>query len=64
MVDTDGGELGVVEDMMETGAGAPVLVVRGAGGETLVPLATDFVRQVDLAGERILIERLEYSDAG
>jgi len=64
VVDSDGEELGVVEDVMETGAGAPVLVVRGGGGETLVPLATDFVRQVDLAGDRILIEKLEYLNAG
>jgi ribosomal 30S subunit maturation factor RimM len=30
------------------GAGAPVLVVRGARGETLIPLADEFVRTVDL----------------
>ena len=63
VADVDGTELGVVEDIMETGAGAPILVVRGAGGETLVPLATAFVRSVDLPGERILVERPEYANA-
>ena len=62
-VDADGGEVGVVEDLMETGGEAPILVVRGEAGETLVPLVTEFVRDVDLAGGRILIERPEYADA-
>ncbi len=61
--DGDGALVGVVEDLMETGAGAPILVVRGPAGETLVPLATDFVKQVDLAEERIVIERPEYAGA-
>ena len=61
--DVSGVGLGIVEDIMETGAGAPILVVRGPEGETLVPLATDFVKQVDLAGARIVIERPEYAGA-
>ena len=64
VIDADDLEIGVVEDIMETGAGAPVLVVRGEGGETLVPLATDFVREVDLAEQRILIEKPEFFNAG
>jgi 16S rRNA processing protein RimM len=63
VADGDGALVGVVEDLMETGAGAPILVVRGPEGETLVPLATDFVKQVDLAGARIVIERPEYASA-
>jgi 16S rRNA processing protein RimM len=63
VADGDGAEVGVVEDVMETGAGAPILVVRGAEGETLVPLATDFVKKVDLAGARMIIERPEYAGA-
>jgi 16S rRNA processing protein RimM len=63
VTDGAGVKLGVVEDVMETGAGAPILVVRGPGGETLVPLAVDFVKNVDLAGARIVIERLEYAGA-
>jgi 16S rRNA processing protein RimM len=61
--DVSGADLGVVEDVMETGAGAPVLVVRGAAGETLVPLAADFVREVDLPGQRILVAQPEFANA-
>jgi 16S rRNA processing protein RimM len=43
-----GADLGRVDEIMETGAGAPVLVVRGARGETLIPLAQEFVQRVDL----------------
>jgi 16S rRNA processing protein RimM len=53
--DDRGGPLGRVEDILETGAEAPVLVVRGARGETLVPLAEPFVRQVDLPGGRLVV---------
>ena len=37
--DTGGRSLGVAADLMETGGESPVLVVRGAGGELLIPLA-------------------------
>ena len=47
--DPSGRHLGKVEDLMDLGAGAPVLVVRGARGETLIPLAEEFVRSIDLA---------------
>lgn len=54
----EGGDLGVVEAILETGA-TPVLVVRGGGVETLVPLAEDFVRSVDLVAKRLVVRRLE-----
>ena len=63
VADGDGGAVGVVEDVMETGAGAPVLVVNGAGGETLVPFADEFVKTIDLAQSRMVIARPEYLGA-
>jgi 16S rRNA processing protein RimM len=60
--DEQGRGLGVVEDLLETGA-ALVLVVRGADGERLVPFAESFVRQVDLAAGRLVVELLETVDA-
>jgi 16S rRNA processing protein RimM len=55
--DPSGRDLGRVEDLMDTGAGVPVLVVRGAQGETLIPLAESFVRSVDLSrGVMIALE--------
>jgi 16S rRNA processing protein RimM len=47
------GELGEVAEVLETGAGAVVLVVRGAAGESLLPFASGVVRRVDLAAGRI-----------
>jgi 16S rRNA processing protein RimM len=58
--DASGEAVGEVADVMETGAEARVLVVRGAAGELLLPFASDFVKAVDLARGRILIERPEY----
>lgn len=61
--DPRGRELGTVESLMEVGAGAPVLVVRGAGGETLIPLAEEFVRSVDLARGVMVAVKPELVDA-
>jgi 16S rRNA processing protein RimM len=60
VVDGAGAEIGVVEDVLETGAAARVLVVAGRGGETLLPFAEGFVREVDLARRRIVASRPEY----
>jgi 16S rRNA processing protein RimM len=60
--DPSGRLLGRAERLFETGAGAPVLEVRGGGGELLVPLAADFV-QVDLQGGRIVATLRETVDA-
>jgi 16S rRNA processing protein RimM len=54
-VDAEGRAVGTVEDILEAGGEAPVLVVKGARGETLVPLARDFIREVDLAGGRVVV---------
>jgi 16S rRNA processing protein RimM len=41
------GEIGIVENVLETG-GTDVLVVRGSGGEeTLVPLCSEIVKNID-----------------
>jgi 16S rRNA processing protein RimM len=61
--DETGVEIGVVDEVMETGAETRVLVVRGPGGETLLPLASGFVKAIDLAHGRILASRPEYAGA-
>jgi 16S rRNA processing protein RimM len=53
--DTQGAEVGAVADLWETGGGATVLVIRGARGETLLPLAEPFLREVDLAARRLVV---------
>jgi len=55
--------LGRAAEIMETGAGAPVLVVKGASGETLLPLARSFVLEVDLEAGRIVVVEPEGIDA-
>jgi 16S rRNA processing protein RimM len=60
--DSGGRSLGVAADLMETGGESPVLVVRGAGGELLIPLAEDFVRRVDLAAGRMVVAVPEMVD--
>jgi 16S rRNA processing protein RimM len=52
---TDGTEVGVVDDVEGT-MGASRLVVKGARGEILIPLAAHICPTVDTAGKRIVIE--------
>jgi 16S rRNA processing protein RimM len=61
--DATGQELGTVTDILETGAGAGVLVVRGPAGEVMVPLTDEFVRSVDLTEGRIVVVVPEFVDA-
>ena len=53
---TEGGEqVGTVEGVEGT-LGGSRLVVAGAKGEILIPLAADICRTIDVAGKRIVIE--------
>lgn len=61
--DADGGQsLGVVRDVVETG-GVPVLAVETGSGEMLIPLAQQYVREVDLAERCMRVRPPEYEDA-
>lgn len=53
----DGAELGAVVEVMETGA-TDVLVVRGEGGEVLLPMLATVIQTVDLAAGRITVTPL------
>jgi hypothetical protein len=61
--DEAGREIGTVADILKTGAGADVLVVKGPAGESLVPLVASFVRQVDLERGRLVTALAELVDA-
>ena len=52
--DPEGRPLGTAADVLVTGGEAPVLVVRGALGEVLIPMAEAFIRQVDLENGRLV----------
>lgn len=55
VVTADGGELGTVEEIIETGAN-DVYVVRGAGKEVLIPAIKSVVVDIDLARGRMTVE--------
>jgi 16S rRNA processing protein RimM len=61
--DPQGRDVGRVAALMETGGEAVVLVVRGRGGETLIPLADEFVREIDVPGGRLVVRLPEPADA-
>jgi 16S rRNA processing protein RimM len=61
--DEAGTGVGTVADILKTGAGADVLVVKGPSGETLLPLASHFVKRVDLAAGLLVAAIPELVDA-
>ncbi|MGB8031615.1 MAG: ribosome maturation factor RimM [Terracidiphilus sp.] len=59
LVDVAGAEavrVGEIEDVDRSGGAAPLLVVRGAKGEVLVPFAKSYLRRIDLAARRVEME--------
>lgn len=58
-VQTVGGEtLGVVKEVLETGANEVLVITRSDGTEVLIPMIKDVVKQLDIAGRLITIEPL------
>lgn len=55
VVDHDGGELGAVADILDTGE-TQVLVVRGDDRETLIPLVEGFVTSVDVEAKTVQVD--------
>jgi 16S rRNA processing protein RimM len=45
--------VGEIEDVDRTAGPAPLLVVRGARGEVLIPFAKSYLRRIDLEGKRV-----------
>ena len=48
-----GASVGEIEDVDRSAGPTPLLVVRGAGGEVLIPFAKSYLRRIDLAGKRV-----------
>jgi 16S rRNA processing protein RimM len=46
-------EVGEIADVDRTAGAAPLLVVRGARGEVLIPFAKNYLRKLDLEGRRV-----------
>jgi 16S rRNA processing protein RimM len=53
-VDPTGVSLGTVEEIWNSGP-VPNLVIRGGKGELMVPFVDEFVPEVDLAGQRVVV---------
>ena len=56
LVDVAGAEavtVGEIENVDRSGGAAPLLVVRGAHGEVLIPFAKSYLRRIDLEGKRV-----------
>jgi 16S rRNA processing protein RimM len=56
LIDVAGAEpsaVGEIEDVDTTAGPAPLLVVKGARGEVLIPFAKSYLRKLDLAGKRV-----------
>ncbi len=45
--------VGEIEDVSRAGGAAPLLVVRGARGEVLIPFAKSYLRRIDPEGKRV-----------
>ena len=61
LVDRDGRERGVVQDVY-AGGGSVLLNVEGPAGEYEVPFASEICREIDLARKRIIVELPEGLD--
>lgn len=57
VIDQDGGPLGHIEEILETGAN-DVYVVRSDAGELLIPAIDMVVKKIDVAGGRMAVELL------
>jgi len=52
----DGEKVGTVREVWSTGASDVLIVVNEEGGEHLIPIGGDFLREVDLEQQRIVVE--------
>ena len=57
-VTRDGDEVGRVTEVLETG-GNDVYLIKGSGGERLVPALPQFVSEIDLEAGRMIVEETE-----
>ncbi|MGM0640706.1 MAG: ribosome maturation factor RimM [Thermotogota bacterium] len=58
----DGEYIGVVEDILETGANDVIQIKSKDGEEVLIPLVKDYIIDYDLENKKITTKRIEYYD--
>jgi len=54
----DGTTIGTVKDVLETGANEVLIVTRPEGGEVLIPMIKDVIKQFDVPARLIVIDPL------
>jgi 16S rRNA processing protein RimM len=54
----DGTTIGIVKEVLETGANEVLIVTRPEGGEVLIPMIKDVVKRLDIAAGVVVIEPL------
>lgn len=55
----DGQAIGKVREVLETGAGAILVIVRKGQPDALVPMVRDFIAVLDIAGGKVVIRPIE-----
>jgi 16S rRNA processing protein RimM len=55
----DGQPVGTVREVLETGAGEVLVITRPGQSEALVPMVRDFIAELDISGQRVVINPIE-----
>lgn len=57
--DEDGGEIGVIDDIISTGANDVWQIARTGGGELLIPVIPEVVKNVDIENRKIVVRLMD-----
>lgn len=60
--DEEGNEVGVIDDIISTGANDVWQIARRGGGEILIPVIPDVVLDVDTQNRKIVVKLMDYLD--
>ncbi len=55
---TSSGEIGTVKEIWETGAHDVLVIERPDGRQVLLPAVREFLREIDVAGRRLVIDEI------
>ncbi|MFQ5433041.1 MAG: ribosome maturation factor RimM [Nitrospinota bacterium] len=59
VIDEDDNEIGVVDDVIQTGANDVWQIARTGGGEVLIPVIPEVVRNVDVENRKIVVRLMD-----
>ncbi|MEA3326628.1 MAG: ribosome maturation factor RimM [Chloroflexota bacterium] len=64
VLEDDGRFLGVLEEILETGANDVYLIRNSTGKETLIPATKDMVQNIDLKKGKMIVSKMEWYGEG